>query len=675
MMYLFSTDTYVRKESAMKSSHKRLLSLCLSLALLLVLFPASQAEAAENDPLKYLTYSIADGAVTITGCDKNITGSLEIPDTIHGSPVIAIDAAAFSDCDRLTTITIPEGITTINWGTFQGCSKLTSVTIPKSLTFIDCWAFENCTSLREIIFLGSAPSIDSDCCYGVTATAYYSCMDSSWTSNLKQNYGGDLTWVGHLYSPYGSDLSTSCTETTCVTRTCTLCGDVIIDPIPATGHQFATGVWVKEPTCQEKGQKSYTCNQCGYIKYAAFPIVDHQFENGYCIYCEEPETITYPEVASGSCGKNAKWRLDTKGTLTISGTGAMYDYFFSEVWDGGKVSSPWFPYYSQIKSVDIRQGITTISENAFRSCRNLTSLTIPESVTSVGWFAFSDCTSLTTITIPDGLTHIGAAAFDGCSNLNSITIPNTVTTIGNYAFSDCTSLRTVTLPESITAIGEATFMECTNLAEITFLGSAPSFGKDCFSEVTATVYYSCMEKGWDSTVEQNYGGKITWNGQHLYSPYVPGQSASCTADATEISICSLCGDTQTRVLSGTATGHIYKITTVPPSCTEDGCTIQECSNCDDVITTISPASGHRFENGVCVYCGETEQTTTVPGDASGDGKVNMADVAKVFAHVRNKNPLTDEVSILCADVTGDGKINMADVARIFAHARGTNPLF
>lgn len=65
----------------------------------------------------------------------------------------------------------------------------------------------------------------------------------------------------------------------------------------------------------------------------------------------------------------------------------------------------------------------------------------------------------------------------------------------------------------------------------------------------------------------------------------------------------------------------------------------------------------------------------LPGDITGDDKVNMGDVAKAFAHVRNKNKLTDEDALAAADVTGDGKVNMGDVAKIFAHVRGKNKLF
>jgi hypothetical protein len=78
----------------------------------------------------------------------------------------------------------------------------------------------------------------------------------------------------------------------------------------------------------------------------------------------------------------------------------------------------------------------------------------------------------------------------------------------------------------------------------------------------------------------------------------------------------------------------------------------------------------------CDLCGDPWISNDyLPGDVSGEGKVNMADVAKLYAHIKNSNPITDEQILDRCDVTGEGKINMADVARLYAHIKGTNKLF
>ena len=157
-------------------------------------------------------------------------------------------------------------------------------------------------------------------------------------------------------------------------------------------------------------------------------------------------------VASGTCGEydydyddfgdNVTWTLDNEGLLTISGTGAMADYFLClDNGDGTyEYSTPWG---GGICSVLINAGVTSIGYGAFSGCTSLTSVTIPDSVTSIGMYAFSGCSCLTSVTIPDCVTSIGEATFSYCTSLTSVTIPNSVTSIGERAFSECSGLTDI----------------------------------------------------------------------------------------------------------------------------------------------------------------------------------------------------------------------------------------
>ena len=215
----------------------------------------------------------------------------------------------------------------------------------------------------------------------------------------------------------------------------------------------------------------------------------------------------YASVKTGKCGDNVTYSLDIEtGVLTISGTGDMYSYG---------------PFYenTNIKSVIIENGVTSIGDSAFDGCTSLTDVTIPNSVTSIGDCAFEDCYftyenfvnnsnvelddsskptivdtdaggfcikdnelvnmrptyAIGEITIPDSVTSISDYAFCSCENLTSITIPGSVTSIGNYAFERCESLTSVIIPDSVTSIGSSAFFDCVSLKSIEVSGNNKNY--------------------------------------------------------------------------------------------------------------------------------------------------------------------------------------------------------
>ena len=115
-----------------------------------------------------------------------------------------------------------------------------------------------------------------------------------------------------------------------------------------------------------------------------------------------------------------------------------------------------------------------VKDNVVVDCRpNATVVTLPEGVTSIGDDAFYDCSNLTAINIPENsrLTSIGNNAFNNCSSLKSITIPESVTSIGEYAFSGCSSLESLHIGPNVESYGSAAFEGCTAIKELTVMGS------------------------------------------------------------------------------------------------------------------------------------------------------------------------------------------------------------
>ncbi len=190
-------------------------------------------------------------------------------------------------------------------------------------------------------------------------------------------------------------------------------------------------------------------------------------------------------TVSGTCGDNLTWTYNTSTcTLTISGTGPMYDYDYG--------TRPWETYEDSIKKVIIEDGVTTIGDYAFVLCGRLISVTIGDSVTTIGDAAFAYCANLTSVTIPENVTSIGGCAFLSYKALLSITVNGDNQYYSNDEYGvlfnkDKTILiqypvgntrTSYTIPESVTTIAVGAFMFCDSLTNIMVDSNNLSFSSD-----------------------------------------------------------------------------------------------------------------------------------------------------------------------------------------------------
>ena len=184
-------------------------------------------------------------------------------------------------------------------------------------------------------------------------------------------------------------------------------------------------------------------------------------------------------VASGSCGENALWELDSEGILKISGSGPMADNETNH--------APWEACKQQIKQVVIGKDITYIGKFNFFWCSKLETVTFEadSKLERIGWGAFG-YSSLETITIPDSVTRLDGYAFYYCAKLTDVEISekSSLTSMGEYVFKADTMMSSLYIPDGVTAMGKNIFLDA---AEVTLSVAAGSYAQ-AYAEMYGIAY-------------------------------------------------------------------------------------------------------------------------------------------------------------------------------------------
>ena len=213
----------------------------------------------------------------------------------------------------------------------------------------------------------------------------------------------------------------------------------------------------------------------------------------------ETDLLDLDEPISGTCGDNLTWILDTDGTLTISGEGAMDDYDLTN-----DSEAPWYEYAADIQNIIIGGNVTTIGNGAFCGCNSLITVKISDGVVSIGNFAFDHCYSLADINIPDSVESIGRTAFRFCESLTTINLPEAMTLISANLFWGCSALTDIILPNKVTHIEGHAFLYCVSLKSIVIPDSVVGIGIQAFEGCNSLVdvYYRGTESQWNSLQDQ-----------------------------------------------------------------------------------------------------------------------------------------------------------------------------
>ena len=491
---------------------KRLISSLLALALLISLLPQLALPAAAADASGPDAAQTAFELVARTLSEKfadqvprNVTNSGIVGDgltwtfsgdsgllTVSGSGAIPDweneELPWYRFRERITTLEIFEGVTSIGMGAFSDLVYLTSVTIHEGVTRIAEGAFYGCQSLSNVTIPDSVTSIGWD---AFTETAYYFDNDN-WTDGL--------LYIGSWLIAADKDITTAQIRT----------GTIGIAPGVFEYCRNLTEVTIPDTVVSIGDDAFFECDALTKVSIPEGVTAIGEWTFGDCDALEEvtiPGTVTsIGESAFAYCGslngieipnsvtEIGNFAFDQCGSLTdISlpdsvtriGQGAFNETGYcndSANWSGrllylGKwlIGSTW-----DIETARIRTGTKGIAGGAFTDRGSLRSVTIPDSVTYIGAEAFWNCGNLQSAVIPSGITNIEYGTFSACGSLESVVIPDGVTKIGENAFCDCMNLPEINLPDSLTEIGIAAFAGCSGLTAVEIPAGVTDIGGDAF---------------------------------------------------------------------------------------------------------------------------------------------------------------------------------------------------
>ena len=429
--------------------------------------------AADNVTIGNATVTYTKGAdnnVTITKVEAGNETSIVIPDKLDGGTVTAIGYNAFTDCETLESITLPQNITSIGSSAFKNCAALKSINIPDNVTKIKDYTFYECQSLTNITIPSKVESIEGSSFRNCTALTSINIPDSVESIGLGAFAG--CTSLKSIELPDNLESIRNSAFLDCNS----LESVVIPAGVTSVGDQTFAGC-----TALTSIVIPYSVTNIGADTFLDCTSLK-------AVFAKEGLYLGSASIPAGTAKITYEKDSNNNVTITNVDAGTQTSIEIPETIDGGTVKiigANAFDGCSSLTSITLPQSLTSIENLAFADCTALQNINIPQNVTNIGVSAFLQCKSLTSITIPSGVTSIKTATFANCTSLKSIELPDHLVSIGGSAFSACTSLESVVIPAEVTSVGSRAFSDCTSLESVAIPMSVISVENGAFDGCTS----------------------------------------------------------------------------------------------------------------------------------------------------------------------------------------------
>ena len=450
-----------------------------------------------------ITYRIDENGATITAAEATLTEA-NIPSVVEFEgnqyPVIKINDSVFSGNTNLTSVTLPESLTTLGDRAFYACKSLKTIKIPSGVTTIPFQCFLECSSLESVTIPDGVTTI------GVNA--FFGCSLKELTLPESLEAIGSIAFSGNRSLKSVNIPAKVKTIESSAFSFCDLTDLVIPEGVQIIGGSAFCGNSLKKlilpSTITSIGDEAFRYNSDfqSIICNAATPptlganAFDGEITPGIKVpmasivaYRQAEGWKNFTNYYGGEVvADGITYRIDDNGAMVAAAEATLTEANIpsSVEFEGNqypviKINDEVFSGNTNLTTVTLPEGLVEIGVSAFKECKNLESVTLPESLTTLGGEAFRGNTNLTTVTLPAGLVGIGVYAFYGCKNLESVTLPESLTTLGDNAFRSCKSLKIVKIPSKVTAIPDHCFEGCSSLESVTIPEGVTDIGAYAFS--------------------------------------------------------------------------------------------------------------------------------------------------------------------------------------------------